>query len=106
VKIKIGFWATILGLALSPGASRADTNHNLQLMIDAAQQLTWDAWMGENRANLLVKQETIIAPVAVIFGYADNAVACEAIARTLSQPEGAVGTFKCQPILQREAGWK
>lgn len=90
--------AAILGLALSSGGINADADQNIQIMIDAARKLTWEAWMGENRANLLVKQETVVAPVAVIFGYADNAVACEAIARALSQTKSGAGTFKCQPI--------
>ena len=81
---------------LPSGAILADADQNIQIMIDAARRLTWDAWMGENRANLLVKQETMVAPVAVIFGYADNAVACEAIAHALT--EARVGSFKCQPI--------
>lgn len=98
MKIKKSACATILGITLSSGTVHADPDHNLQIMIDAAQQLTWDDWMGDNRANLLVKQETLVTPVAVIFGYADNAVACEALARALSQPQTRVGTFKCQPI--------
>tara|TARA_R100000935_G_scaffold58751_1_gene97524 strand:+ start:894 stop:1193 length:300 start_codon:yes stop_codon:yes gene_type:complete len=98
MKIKIGACATILGITLTSGAVHADTNHNLQIMIDAARQLTWDDWMGNNHANLLVKQETLVTPVAVIFGYADNAVACEALAHALSQPQTRAGTFKCQPI--------
>jgi hypothetical protein len=86
-----------LGLTLLSGTVNAEPNQNAQIMIDAARQLKWDSWMGDNRANLLVKQETVLAPVAVIFGYADNAVACEALARTLSQSPG-LGTFRCQPI--------
>lgn len=100
MKIKIGACATILGITLSSGAVYADSEHNIQIMIDAARQLTWDDWMGDNLANLLVKQETLVTPVAVIFGYADNAVACEALAQALSQSQSqaGVGTFKCQPI--------
>lgn len=83
---------------MTSGPVHADTDQNLQIMTDAARELTWDDWMDENRANLLVKQETIVSPVAVVFGYADNAVACEALARALSQSQTGVGTFKCQPI--------
>jgi hypothetical protein len=98
MKIIIGACATILGLMLTSGAAHADPDHNLQIMIDATRQLTWDDWIGDNLANLLVKQETIVTPVAVIFGYVDNAVACEALAHALSQPQSGLGTFKCQPI--------
>jgi hypothetical protein len=98
MKIKIGFGATILGLMLSSGPIHADSDQNIKIMIDAARQLNWDDWMGENRAYLLVKQETVVAPVALVFGYADNSVACAALARALSQSPAGVGTFKCQPI--------
>jgi len=98
MKLRNGYWAAVLGWALSSGEIHADADQNLHIMNDAARQLTWEAWMGDSRANLLVKQETIITPVAVVFGYADNRVACEAIARALSQPRSLVGTFKCQPI--------
>ncbi len=98
MKTKIGSWAILFGLTISSGALHAEPEHNIQIMIDAARQLTWDDWMGENHANFLVKQETVVAPVAVIFGYADNAVACEALAHALSQPQARAGTFKCQSI--------
>ena len=98
MKLKTLYCAAILGLTLSAGAVLADTDENIQIMIDAARQLTWDDWVGENPANLLVKQETIVAPVAVIFGYVDNTTACEAFAHALSQSQTGVGTFKCQPI--------
>ncbi|OHC53345.1 MAG: hypothetical protein A3D16_19465 [Rhodobacterales bacterium RIFCSPHIGHO2_02_FULL_62_130] len=89
-----------MGLSLSSAAisDADDTDGNVKVMIDAARQLTWDSWMGDNRASLLVKQETVVAPVAVVFGYADNAAACEELARVLSQSQLGVGTFKCQPI--------
>lgn len=90
--------ASILGMTLASGPMRADTDQNIQIMTDAAQRLTWEAWMDKNPANFLIKQETIEAPVAVVFGYADNATACEALARALSQSQTGVGTFKCQPV--------
>jgi len=98
MKIRIGVCAIIFGTALTSGATHADTDQNLQVMIDAARQLSWSDWMGDNRAYFLVKQETQVAPVAVIFGYADNAAACEELASALSQPQARAGTFKCQPI--------
>jgi hypothetical protein len=98
MKIKFVLFAAALGLTLTSGAIHADADQNTQTMIDAARQLTWEPWQGDNRAQLLVKQETVVAPVAVVFGYADNAVACEELARALSQPTSRVGTFKCQPI--------
>jgi hypothetical protein len=97
MKINFRLCAAILVMTLASGPISADSDQNIQIMTDAARHLSWAAWMGENRANLLIKQETIAAPVAVVFGYADNAAACEALARALSQSPG-VGTFKCQPI--------
>jgi hypothetical protein len=97
MKINFRLCTAILVMTLASGSISADTDQNIQIMTDAARQLTWTAWMGENRANLLIKQETIAAPVAVVFGYADNAAACDAMARALSQSP-AVGTFKCQLI--------
>jgi len=93
--IKVGICAAIVALALTSGASLADPDQNVSVMVEAAQQLSWDY---ENRAYLLVKQETTVAPVAVVFGYGDNAAACEELARALSQPTSMAGTFKCQPI--------
>lgn len=69
MKMRTGFCATILGLLLSLGDAHADADQNIQIMVEAARQLTLETWMGDNRANLLVKQETVIAPVAVIFSY-------------------------------------
>ena len=96
--VKFGNWAAILGFALSASTLHADPDSNIQIMTDAARKLTWYSWEADNRANLLVKQETEIAPVAVIFGYADNSAACEALANALSMPTARAGTFKCQPI--------
>ncbi|MGB3251043.1 MAG: hypothetical protein WBB13_17970 [Tabrizicola sp.] len=97
MSIKLGFCAVLVGVTLS-SPLRADSDRNIQTMIEAARQLTWENWQGDNRAQLLVKQETIVAPVAVVFGYADHAVACEELATVLSQPASRVGTFKCQPV--------
>lgn len=88
----------LFGLAVSPAGTYADADRNEQIMAAAAQQLTWESWAADNHAYFLVKQETILAPVAIVFGYADNATACEALAHSLSQPSARVGTFKCQPI--------
>lgn len=98
MRIKDCACTIVLGITLTSGVAHADTDHNLQIMIDAARQLSWDEWMGNNLAYLLVKQETLLAPVAVIFGYADNAIACEGLANALSHPSAMSGTFKCQPI--------
>ena len=63
--------------SFAPAPIWADrVNDNLQIMLTAARQLHFD--LPDERAFLLVKQETTVAPVAVIFGYADNAAACEA----------------------------
>lgn len=95
MNVRIACWASICGLMLFAGTIHASTNRNAQVMTEAAQKLTWE---GDNHAYFLVKQETVLAPVAVVFGYADNADACEALAYTLSQPQTGVGTFRCQPI--------
>ena len=84
----------ILVLA-SFGLAPARAEDNLRVMLEAARKLEF--FLPENRAFLLVKQEPVTAPVAVIFGYADNATACEAVALTLST-SGRDGIFKCQPI--------
>lgn len=81
---------------LSGVPARADRiNDNLQILLDAARKLEFS--LPEDRAFLLIKQETIVTPVAVIFGYGDNGRACEELASTLSA-SGLVGTFKCGPI--------
>ena len=51
----------------------------------------------ENSAYMLEKQESIIADVAVVFGFADNRAACEQIAEVLTA-SGVAGSFKCQPL--------
>jgi hypothetical protein len=84
--------AGVATLMLLAGAASAN---NERIMADAALQLRWDY---QNRAFFLVKQETIVSPVAVIFGYADNAAACEEMASALSRPEARAGTFECVPI--------
>lgn len=70
---------------------------NLQVMLEAARKLEFSSADEGARAFLLVKQEVVTAPVAAIFGYADNGDACEDLALTLST-SGRDGTFKCQPI--------
>jgi len=80
-------------LAYAGIADKADKN--VRIMIEATRKL--DYALPENRSYLLVKNETIAAPVGVIFGYVDNAAACEGIAAALSRSLG-VGTFKCSPI--------
>lgn len=79
-----------------PRLAAADPDENLETMIEAARQLEWGR--PENRAYLLVKNETIESPVGVIFGYADNRAACKEIAEALSNPAARVGTFQCHPI--------
>jgi len=78
-----------------PQLATADPGENLETMIEAAKQLEWV--LPENRAYLLVKNETIESPVGVIFGYVDNRAACQEIAEALSNPV-RVGIFQCAPI--------
>jgi hypothetical protein len=73
---------------------RADKN--IEIMVQAARRLQLSPET-DGHAYMLVKQETVRAPVAVIFGYVDNAAACAEIAEVLSDAPRA-GTFKCHPI--------
>ncbi len=66
MNIKISVCAIIMGLTLLSEPIYTEADQNIQIMIDAARQLSWNTWMGGNRANLLVKQETVVAPVAVV----------------------------------------
>jgi len=70
-------------------------DENIQLMIEAARKMEW--FSPENRAYLLIKNETIETPIAVIFGYGSNKVGCDELVKKLSVPK-SVGTFKCAPI--------
>ncbi len=69
---------------------------NLQKMVTAAQSLE-RSMFADGYTYMLVKQGTVRSPVAIMFGYLDNAVACEEIADILNEAETA-GTFKCHPI--------
>jgi hypothetical protein len=74
---------------------------NRQVMLDAARSLMWpEPPLGAepNRAYLLVKTQTIRAPIAIIFGYADNAAACEELARDLSTAANARGFLSMQDL--------
>ncbi len=82
----------VTSLCQSAHADRADAN--VQIMIDAARKLEFA--LPENRAYLLVKHATDISAVGVIFGYVDNAAACEQIAEASSNLL-RVGTYKCSP---------
>lgn len=87
--------ATALALLGGVPAQADRIDNNLQILLDAARQLEFS--FPEDRAFLLIKQETIVTPVAVVFGYGDNGRACEELASALSA-SGSVGTFKCAPI--------
>lgn len=84
-----------VSFSLSAPAVSADPDTNVEIMAEASRQLSWDY---ENRAYFLVKQETIVAPVALVFGYGDNSAACQELATALSQPEARTGTFECVPV--------
>lgn len=83
-----------LAVICLPQLAAGDPDENLETMIEAARQLEWT--LPENRAYLLVKNETIESPVGVIFGYVDNRAACQQIAEALNSVR--VSTFQCQPI--------
>ncbi len=84
-----------LALGLSPSAIFADADSNVGIMRDAAIKLEWSDQ--ENRAYYLIKNETIVSVVAIIFGYYDNAAACKELADALSNPL-RVGIFHCSPV--------
>ena len=73
----------------------ADADLNVDIMRDAARKLEWSDT--ENLAYYLIKNETIEAAVAIVFGYYDNAAACKELADALSSPV-RVGTFYCSPV--------
>jgi len=86
---------TLFMIATAASADRVE--NNLQRMLEAARQLEYPVETPENRAWLLEKLETVRAPAAVVFGYADNGAACIEIAEVLSA-SGVAGTFACVPI--------
>ena len=87
----------LVELSCTDFASAKDrVDQNVAIMREAARKLELSS-EGDGHAYLLVKQEIVRAPVAVIFGYVDNAEACEEIADVLSNAPRA-GTFKCSPI--------
>ena len=79
--------------------SVATGDENADAMRRAARSLTYLELLQapENSAYMLEKQESIIADVAVVFGFADNRAACEQIAEVLTA-SGVSGSFKCQPL--------
>lgn len=84
-----------LAFVLSSSVIFADPVSNVEIMRDAARKLEWSD--PENRAYYLIKNETIVSVVAIIFGYWDNAAACKDLADALSNPV-RVGTFDCSPV--------
>lgn len=89
------FLAIVIFVSIFCQLAYAEVDGNVKIITEAARQLEFA--LPENRAYLLVKNETVISVVGLIFGYADNAAACEQIAAALTNP-GHVGTFKCRPI--------
>jgi hypothetical protein len=81
-------------LCCEPMSAQSNADRNVQVMVQAARSLKFS--LPEDKAYMLVKQETVVSEVAVIFGYADNRSACEQIAAVLSSSLRA-GTFRCQP---------
>ena len=59
----------------------SEADQNEEIMAEAARNLHHS--LPENRAYFLEKRETVKSQVAVIFGYVDNAAACEQIASIL-----------------------
>lgn len=88
-----GLWAALAGY---PAAAEDRVDRNQRIMIEAARKLEFTGAF-DGRAYMLLKREAGGSPVAVVFGYVDNAAACDEIAEALSNPL-RVGTFKCAPI--------
>jgi len=87
--------------AIASSQSLEYVEANRQIMLDAARALAWpDPLPGfeENRAYLLIKTQTIRAPVGIIFGYHDNADACWELARDLSAAANARGFGNVQDL--------
>ena len=80
-------------------ATGDEARQNADAMRRAARSLTYPELLQapENSAYMLEKQETVIADVAAVFGFADNRAACEQIAEVLTA-SGVAGSFKCQPL--------
>jgi hypothetical protein len=80
---------------VSPAGAADD---NVQVMMQAARSLKFNspADAPANKAFMLEKQGEIRSQVAVIFGYSDNASACEQIAKALT--ESRVAEFQCHPV--------
>jgi len=98
----ISFVACLLVIVVSHAdlaAAEDREDRNVKIMIEAARKLERpvEGCAACGRSYLLVKQETVRAAVAVIFGYVDNGDACDEIAEVLSSAPRA-GTFKCSPI--------
>lgn len=71
------------------------SDRNSDAMVTAARALQFI--IPGNRAQILEKTDPSPADVAVVFGYADNRVACEDLARVLTAA-GRVGSFRCYPV--------
>jgi tRNA C32,U32 (ribose-2'-O)-methylase TrmJ len=84
---------------VSPANGRAaEVEDNVRTMMQAARSLKFNSPVDApaNKAYMLEKQGEIRSQVAVIFGYEDNASACEQIAKMLT--ESRVAEFQCQPV--------
>jgi len=92
---RIGVVIGLVGVLTVQALAQDRTEGHAQVMIQAARSLKFT--QPGNMAFILEKQETAIAEVAVIFGYADNRSACQDIADILIASRRA-GTFKCHPV--------
>jgi hypothetical protein len=90
--------ALLFFAGLTAGSAPAFAQQRLERLFEAARSLEWTQGSKPgNTAYILEKQETVPAAVGLIFGYADNRSACEAIAATLTTSRRE-GTFKCYPV--------
>ncbi|MCA3264952.1 MAG: hypothetical protein ING19_02690 [Azospirillum sp.] len=76
-------------------SSTSQSDRNSETMAAAARTLQFA--VPGNRAHILEKTDTVPSDVAIVYGYADNRVACEDIARVLTA-SGRVGAFRCYPV--------
>ncbi len=95
---KILLLTLTLGVLCCLASAKAEdrVDRNLSIIVEAARKLEFSP-ASDGYAYLLINKETVLSPVAIVFGYVDNSAACEEIAQTLTNAPRS-GTFQCQPV--------